>query len=208
LPQSHRQAFVSFLLDRLGMETLRASEVTDRLSPLFDIAESDDAYPLLSVNEFNPAALASQMRELTGRVGIRRVGIHSCRVLRDDPTEQSIAPLYAEECFTTTSGVDVAGSVLVETIVRHIVAGCEAALERSFKDNSEGHRYIPPPNWEIVRMATQNIFQLVLSYCCAAIADDRERMDTLDMTIAFLGSVIPLGVVTKGNSVGFLYLGA
>lgn len=208
LPQSHRQAFVSILLDRLGMDIQRVREVTGRLSPLFDIAEDGDDYPLSSADRFNPAALASQMRELTGRVGIERVAIQSRDVLRKDPSTLGISPLYAEECFMTTSGVPVAGSVLVEAILLHIVAGCEAALERSFKVGSEGRGYVALPNQEIVRMAAQNIFQLVLSYCAAAIADDRARMDALDMTVAFLGSIIPLGVVAKGDTVAFLYLGA
>jgi hypothetical protein len=207
-PQSHRQAFTSILLDHLGLETYLVQEIIGRLSPLFDIIENNDVYPLEDGDRFDPEALVSQMRELTGRTGLRTVKILSRGVLLQEDARPRFFPLYSETCFTqplteNRSIPTKSASILFTAIQEHVMAGITDAMHRGMNRRSEPVETVH----ETVAAAMQNVRQLVLNYCWAALAADRERMELLDMPLAFVANLIPLGVRTSDRET-FFYLGA
>lgn len=201
LAQSHRQAFVSILIDHIGMSTMDVREVTNRLSPLFEIIENGGVYPLSEGDQFVTEALASQMRELTGREDIKRAVILSRKVLLQERSQPEILPLYAERCFVTRLPShrwvnEGAAALLLGAIQDHILPGITEAMNRGM------HKERP----EFVAMVMQNVLQLVFNYCSAALLGNRDRMGELDMPIAFIASIIPLGI-KKNDETTFLYLG-
>ncbi len=181
------------------MDVHDVKEVAERLSPLFDIAADGGTYPLSEHDRFVPEALASQMREVTGRDEIRDVVLLSRAVLLQERSRPTFFPLHADPSFTRPMAMPRAvaadaGTILVAAIQEHLLRGCVDAMYRSLRCR-EGFAAI----------AMQNVFQLVYAYCTAALVGNRLRMEQLDMPVAFLGSIIPLGTKADDPST-FLYL--